>query len=233
MGSASGSISVPVVKADASRTREREDATSYVDNSYARFGCLLKLAHEDVELAGWVDVVDPSALDGIGIGALIEVECDVYVPDSIKMLSSSSEVVPMLDLLDTLRPLAPMFGGDDGADLPDPAEVAGVRSLVGALKSDQVLVGELENSAWRVVGQLKFDHLRSEIDGVARVVGKVSRSWKQGEWKPLLALPGMSLLPCDQRRRMQQSRPKPGDEQNYLEGPRSDVGSSRGVSLIA
>jgi hypothetical protein len=60
---------------------------------------------------------------------------------------------------------------------------------------------------------------RCPFDGYAKVVGKVSTQWGKGQWKLLLALPGMDLLSRDKRREMERKGPNEGQEQNWLEGP--------------
>ncbi|SOD72865.1 hypothetical protein SAMN05892883_2188 [Jatrophihabitans sp. GAS493] len=208
-----------MLKLSHDRSMQDEASADYSDVPSARFERLLALAQQDPERAGWQEILDAEDLDGIGIGALIEVEVEIYVPDAVRILANAGDVLPLLDMINTLGPLAKMFG-NEGTDLPDPQQVEAVRSFASVAKSDQVVVGEFEsNDRWRVVGPLKRDHVTGEIDGIARVVGKVSRTWKEGEWKPVLALPGMSLMPREQRRRMQQTAPKAGEEANYVEGP--------------
>ena len=43
--------------------------------------------------------------------------------------------------------------------------------------------------------------------------------WQAGQWKPLLSLPGMNVLPREQRRKMEREGPESGQEASWLEGP--------------
>jgi hypothetical protein len=77
----------------------------------------------------------------------------------------------------------------------------------------------LDDSDWRVAGELDEAFVRGDLEGPARVVGKVAKQWPAGQWKPLLALPGSSLLPRSKRRELERKRPDSDKEASYLEGP--------------
>lgn len=86
--SISGKAGVAGVGVGGDHERQQEETTSRTDTAAARFERLQKLALEDVEASGWVDVVDPDTdLNGLGTGALIEIECEIYVPEIVKALS--------------------------------------------------------------------------------------------------------------------------------------------------
>ena len=68
-------------------------------------------------------------------------------------------------------------------------------------------------------GELRQDFVQGELDGVVRLIGKVSKRWPSGQWKPLLALPGSSLLPRQKRRELERTPPKSDTEDQYLQGP--------------
>lgn len=57
---------------------------------------------------------------------------------------------------------------------------------------------------------------RGDVEGVAMVVGKVSKRWSAGQWKPVMALPGSSLLPRLERRELERRKPKQGEEDRSL-----------------
>jgi hypothetical protein len=214
-----GGINAKVVTGSADRNREDATTISVADTAQARFERLEEMATADVERSGWTSVVSPDDdLNDVGIGALIDIECEVYVPDMIRALSSTGGMTDALNMFDTLLPLADIFGLDT-TKAPDSRQIAAVRSVVTNLGSDQVLVGERDDTEWRVAGKLLATHLRAEIEGVARVIGKVSAIWKRGEWKPLLSLPGMNLIPREQRRKLEQERPDPEQADRWLEGP--------------
>ncbi len=92
--------------------------------------------------------------------------------------------------------------------------------FMSQLSSDSVFVGEDDESDWKVAGKLASEHLKdSEIDGYVRVVGKVAQRWPKNRWKPLLALPGASLLPRKERKALESKAPSEDDADQFLEGP--------------
>jgi hypothetical protein len=214
-----GGVDAKVVKGTAEGSREEAVHISLADTAQARFERLEGLATENAEQSGWVTVNSPDDdLDGIGIGALVDIECEIYVPDQIRLLSSTGGTREALNTLEALRPMAEMVGLDTGS-VPTPEESGAFRSMVSNLGSDQVLVGERDDSNWRIAGKLLGRHLNGEIEGFARVVGKVSAAWRAGQWKPILSLPGMNIMPREQRRRLEREGPEPGNSESWLEGP--------------
>ena len=180
----------------------------------------------------WIEVQDPdSELQHAGIGAIVDIECEIYVPDMIKSLSSKGGAGEFLETLEVLLPAAEM-AGLDMEGLPEQEEqAAAYKNLMSAFGGDQVLVGDRDDSSWRIAGTLLGAHLRGEIEGYARVVGKVSSKWSAGHWKPLLSLPGTNLLPREQRRALEKKGPEPGSEDNWLEGPGLMLRSPRRLPL--
>lgn len=115
--------------------------------------------------------------------------------------------------MDVMRSVAPVLGEDDEG-LPSGRRTASIRSFTKALKSDLVFVGEQCEGRPKVVGKLQSEYVREVPDGDARVVGKVTRIWSQGEKHALMALPGASLLSREQRRKAELSL-----TDNVVEGP--------------
>lgn len=217
--SVSGKAGIAGVGVAGDHERQDEETTSRVDTAAARFERLQKLARKDVEASGWVDVVDPDAdLTGIGTGALIELECEIYVPEIVKALSPSGGLARAIGQLESLAQLAPAFGSDL-TGMPAQSQLDAMKGLSSALGTDAMFVGEPNDTDWHVAGKLLDAYLNGEVEGYARVVGKVSTQWGNGQWKPLLALPGMNLLSRDKRREMERTGPDQGQEQNWLEGP--------------
>lgn len=200
--------------------RSHEDEESFVLNETpeARFGRFLRLAPDDDEF-GLEEVLDADRhLAEAGIGTLVSVECEIYVPDSVKMLAGGEELGKAIGLVEAFRPLAEMTGQDMGA-VPPAEQMEQMREATEGLKGDVVIVGEIDEADTRVAGQLRSQYIRAELDGIVRVVGKVSKRWPAGKWKPLLALPGSSLMPRKKRRELERTQPQPGQEEDYLEGP--------------
>ncbi len=216
----SGGVDLKAVSGRGERSAEEEETLSLADTATARFERLVQLAKSDPDANAWVDVLElDTELAEVGIGTIVEIECEIYVPDTVKMLSAAGGLPQALDQLDALTPFAAALGLDTESGLPNKGERDAVRGFVQALGSDQVLVGEFDSSDWRVVGPLAGAYVNGEIEGMAKVVGKVATRWPSGEWKPLLALPGTSLIPREQRRRLQRTQPKADERDQYLEGP--------------
>ncbi len=217
--SVSGKIGVGGIGAGGDQEHQQEETTSRTDTAAARFERLQKLAREDVEASGWVDVVNPDTdLSGLGTGALLEVECEIYVPEIVKALSPSGGLAKAIDQMEAFAQLAPAFGSEISG-MPAQGQLEAMKGLAGALGGDAMFVGEPNDTDWHVAGMLLDTYLNGEVEGYARVVGKVSTQWGTGQWKPLLALPGMNLLSRDKRREMERKGPGEGQEQNWLEGP--------------
>lgn len=200
-------------------SREHEESTTRSDTPSARFERLQKLARADQEASGWVDVVNPDDdLDGIGTGALIEIECEVYIPEIVRALSKSGGLASAIGQLDALMPLMPALSSET-TELPTADQLEAVKGLTNAMGADLMFVGEPTDGEWRIAGKLLDQHLSGEVEGYVRVVGKVSTQWGPGHWKPLLALPGMNLMSREQRRQMERKGPDKGQEDNWLQGP--------------
>ena len=150
-----------------------------------------RLARSDVEASGWIDVVDPDTdLKGIGIGALIDLECEVFIPETIKALSPSGGLAQAIEQIQALAPIAALFGSDVSG-MPAARQLDAMKGFASNLGSDAVLTGEPNESDWRIAGKLLDPYIHGEVEGYARVVGKVSAVLGTGACKPLLALPGL------------------------------------------
>jgi hypothetical protein len=217
--SLTGKAGVAGIGVSGDRESQQGETTSRTDTAAARFERLQKLAREDVEASGWVDVANPETdLSGLGTGALIELECEVYVPEIIKMLSPGGGLAKAVDQIQALAQIAPAFGSQL-TGMPAQGQLDAMKGFASALGGDAVFVGEPDGTDRRVAGKLLDQYLNVEVEGFARVVGKVSAQWGKGQWKPLLALPGMNLQSREQRRAMERQGPDEGQEQNWLEGP--------------
>lgn len=219
-GSTNASLeaSVKFAKADAGKSSGNNRKTTGLDTPEARFARLVNISGKDPEPLGWVDVLDPSNdLSGIGFGAMVSGEAEFYIPRMVSLLTSG-DLGQAIDMLEALEPFADLFNLDKQG-LPGKSERAAVRSAVGALKADVVTVGEFEDSCWKVAGQLSKEFTRAQVDGPARFVGKVAKQWPSGEGRPLLALPGSTLLPRHERRALQAKKPENPDDDSFLMGP--------------
>jgi hypothetical protein len=221
-GKSEGSVDAKLAKGGIGRTKENEESLTLADTAHAQFERLLKLMNDDPESAGWLEVMDSDTdLQSAGIGMMADFECDIYIPDTIRAATQMHELAGAIDAMEALLPSANALGLDTSG-LPSKDEIDAVKGfgdLSKLFSESLVVVGDLDDSDWRIAGRLKQEHVNSDIDGRARVVGKISAKWPSGKWKPLLALPGSTLISREQRRRMERQRPEPGEEENFLEGP--------------
>jgi hypothetical protein len=218
-GKGRGGLDARFIQAGGERTREEEETVTLNETPQSRFDRLVVLAEEDQELSGWVEVFDPDTdLPGIGVGAMLSLECEIYVPDAVKVLTGATELNDALAMLDGLMPVADTLGLDT-SKMPSEDQIAAIRSVATNVSAGLVVVGEIDDSAFRIAGELKSNFVQGDLDGRVRLVGKVATQWPTGQWKPVLALPGSSLLPRQKRRELERTRPNPESQSQYLEGP--------------
>lgn len=207
------------VEGVGSGASEYEQSRSRVDTPASKFERLQSLAVSDKARSGWIQVTDVEVdLRTVRTGALVELECDIYVPEAIKAFAPKGGMNDALAFMEQLGPHADLLGLDR-TNMPTKPQADAMKSIAGLLGSDLVVVGERDDTDWRVAGRLLDHYVKGEVDGIARIVGKVTASWHRNQWKPLISLPGMNILPREQRRQIERTEPKPGQEQNYLEGP--------------
>lgn len=213
----SGQVDVKVARGGGGSAKEAAESAEYADTAPAKFNRLLDLASGNEEELGWLEIQSLEQLDGAGFGAVVHLECEVYIPNMVRLLASG-ELGEAIGIMKALGDHKDAFGFEKD-DMPDPKEMAGVETFTKLFKSDMVFVGD-DDSDWKIAGKLAKSHLRDDdVDGFVRVVGKVSKHWGAGQWKPLVALPGASLVPRKERREMERQVPDDPDDDSYLEGP--------------
>ena len=217
-GTGGGGVDAKIFQAQGERTSEEEESQKVADTDSARFARLLKAASDDPEALGWIEVLDPEAdFEDVGIGAMIAWECDIFVPDIVQTMARSGEALSAIGMIQSLAPAAEALGLDT-AGVPSAKEMEAASSFISGLDAQLVAVGEDEDTEWRVAGRVADEHLHGDIDGRARVVGKVQKVINPGRWQPYLTFPGMKVVGRDARRKMEREAPRPGDEDKYLAG---------------
>lgn len=218
-GTGGGKLGVKVVEAHGERTVEQERSQTLADTDESRFARLVDAADADPDALGWVDVRDPEVdFAGIGIGAMISWECELFVPENVRALARSGEMLPAIELMQSLAPMAETLGLDlDG--IPSVGELDAYAGLLRGMNASLVAVGDDEETDWSVAGTLQDAWLAGEIEGRGIVVGKVQKVIKEGNFQPFLTFPGMNLVSREERRRMNKIPPAEGKEAEYLGGP--------------
>jgi hypothetical protein len=204
---------------DSLERQNKGEKSTFTDTPQARFERLLSLADSERDLAGWFPIDGETDLTDIKVGHLVDAECEIYIPDIIKALSPQGGLIEAVDQMQSILPAMNAFGAPQIDDLPSREQIDAMRLFSNTLGGKQIAVGELDESELQLTGQLAPEYIKSDIEGRARLIGKVSNTWPTGQWKPLLALPGTSLIPRKERRKMERSRPTDSERENYLEGP--------------
>ncbi|MDQ6949799.1 MAG: hypothetical protein M3256_27010 [Actinomycetota bacterium] len=203
-------------KLSGQREHTEEDERVVRETPEQRFDRMLKAVEAKPDEYDYEEVLDlADAFDRLGIGTLITVECDVEIPSVVRVLSQPEQLGQFLDMIETLRPLAGLLG-KDASELPTPQQTEVVRQVSRVIRSDVIVVGEVDDDAPKVAGKLEERYIRELPDGAARVVGKIAKRWGPDDFYALMALPGASLLSRSQRR----NQPEPSsDDTNVLRGP--------------
>jgi hypothetical protein len=214
-GDAGIKASVAAAKFSGQREHSQEEENVIRDTPEWRFDRLMNELESDPERWNYERILESEGMfDRLSTGLLMAVDCEIEVPPMSRLFAQPDQLSDMLDVLEDLGPLASAFGGSlEG--MPDPEQIRAVRSFT-KLKTDLVIVGDVDESAPRLAGKLDQSHLREMPDGEATLVGKVSRRWKEGEHYPLMALPGAALMSRAQRRN---AEPVDPDDENVLPGP--------------
>lgn len=217
--SGKGGMKTPILTAEGGSGSQEEESRTFTDTPEAQFDRLLATLDENAEGLGWITIAQPDLdFSDIGIGAMVSWECDLFVPEVIQMLSSKGEMLEALDMLQGMMPAAKALGLETEG-LPEEKEVGAMSSFISRVGAKYLVVGDDTETDWKVSGRIETDYLRSELDGVARVVGKVSKVLSPGHSQPYVTLPGMNMVSREQRRAMTKQSIKPGEEDKYLMGP--------------
>lgn len=201
--------------ADFKGDKSKQENISYSDTPEAQFQRLLDGVKGREDELSWIDVLDPeNDVEAARIGFFISGHCEVYVPSVSKALGDPEQLKGFADLARGMQGLG--IAPHDSIDLD---QMDAMVSFAASLGGTQTLVGEFEDTEWKVFGQLKTGLAPDDIDGLAVVVGKVTAIIPAGRWKSLITLPGMQMLSRSERREQERKGPNPGDEDNWVQGP--------------
>lgn len=218
--SLSGKAGVAGFGAQGDTESDTELSHSYSDTSEARFERFMTMSAANPERSGWIDLVNSDDdFPAASPGTILEFDCEIFVPPMIRALTFSGGVGQAMAMLKSMSPLMNALQSEK-TELPPDEQIQAVTAVSSLMGDNLVVVGERDDTDWRIAGRLIASSIRdNELDGAARVVGKVSAVLGPREHKSLLALPGMNLMTREQRRAQARSGPKPGEEANWLTGP--------------
>lgn len=218
-----GSAGFSGAKVEARKDSENEATLNVDDHDAARLQRLIAAGRADPEEHGWREVLEPETeFPAAGTGALIDWECEVYVPEGIAPVANQSGLRDALRTMEAMMPQARAMGLDTEG-LPDSDEMSAVAGFLENVDVALVVVGEdTSGGDWKVVGSLNNQWMAkgAAFDGDARIVAKVKRRIPAGSFYPLLSLPGMNVNSREERRRQERQGPTSDDERSlFLEGP--------------
>ncbi|GAA1823376.1 DUF6414 family protein [Agromyces salentinus] len=213
---AGGALGTKVLGVSGEKSGEQTVTEELADTSPAKFERLQQLVDGAEEQFGWVTILQEADLEGVRLGNLVDVTCELYEADASK-IASPGGLLDAIPLMKMMAKLSKGQGMNPLAGMPD-NESLDTMAAFGAAMPTSIVLGDVVDSAWRIVGSLKGEPL-DEIDGDARVVGKVSKLWGASAWRPLPGLPIISQMPRDQRREFERKGPTPGQEMFWVEGP--------------
>lgn len=215
-----GGVDLGLVKTEGSLSGEQETQLTYEDHDASRLQRLIAAGNSDLERLAWVEVGNPDDdFEDIGMGAVIHWECDVYVPDAINALSNP-RLKDALQVMEKLMPQATTLKLEVNG-LPAPKELGAMAAALNSFDVAPVVIGEDDDTNWRIVGSLKHEHVvdSAEFDGRARIIAKVKKIVREDRWYLLASLPGMSLVSRDERRKLERQGPQEDQEGLFEKGP--------------
>jgi hypothetical protein len=218
-GEGTAGLDAKIANVSGGKSREDEHDQTRADTDEARFDRLLRAAEDNPDELSWIEVMQPDVdFAEANIGEIISWECDMYVPEFVQTLARSGELLPAMGAIQEMLPAAETLGLDM-TGLPSTAEMAAMSGVLSTLNISLLVVGDDEDTDWQIAGRIVDEYLHGDIDGRARVVGKVSKIVQKGQWRPFATFPGMNLMSREQRRKLERQAPKEGEEDEYLAGP--------------
>jgi len=215
----SAGANLRVVNGEAASGLERETQADYSDTPAAQFDRLLRFASDDPDALNWIDVSQPDLELASAIrGAMISWDCEVYTPEVVQTFGSSSETAGLLRTFGQMLPAARGLGLDTEG-VPDQGTIESMGNFLDAVRIDQVVVGDRDDTDWKIIAKVLPDHTLEPVDGPLQLVGKVRRVIPVGTWYPLMSLPGTNLGSREQRRAQARQAPTEDQKKNYIEGP--------------
>lgn len=161
-GTGTGGVDAKVIHASGGRSREDEESRTLADTDEARFDRLLRAVSTDPEGLGWVEVTEPDVnFDKIGIEPMVSWECDLYIPQIVQGLAKSGEAAEAIGMMQALLPTAKSLGLDMKGLLDD-EQMSAVAGFASGMNASLLVVGENDETDWRVAAQLPDDFLHGD-----------------------------------------------------------------------
>lgn len=214
-----GGSGVPLT-AKGGTERSEEETLSISDTPQAQFERLVRAVKGNEESFGWYDILDPDRdFQGIPIGSFVSMDTEVYIPQMSKAFSSAGDLQGALSALQGMSKFMEATGTALPSNMPDASQIEILGNVAETMAGTESVVGEFDDSDWRITGTLEGRPARDDFDGFAHVVGKVAAFLSEGASRPLFSLPGQQLMSRQQRRAMEKKGPDVGQEENWISGP--------------
>jgi hypothetical protein len=219
-GSVSGRAGFQGLSVEAKHAGNNKTTRQLDDTDFARFTRLMQFCKANSEEADWLPVENPASAIEATTGKLVELTVDTYVPDFIKYVNKYQQISGVLELAEQLKGVVPGINDDDVQSI---SSMNSKMSPIASIMKDKLVVcGDCAGFQFHCVRKIKPQYVigDEELEGDEyRIVGKVRSSWKRGEWKNMLSLPGMDFMSREQRRKMLKEEPTEENKNQYVEGP--------------
>lgn len=201
-GGTSGSINVGFARAggDVKGRSEMVGETIYAVPPTARFNRLHKILEAPV-----LDEDDEDLSDRLALKEIVEIECSIEIAQLSK-ISQNAEGLSALGMM------AEQFGVAQDSGVSKVFDQIKVFSsffkeniFVATTTLDQDERGGRPALLFRMDRQHVVRDL-SEVEGDVTILGRVNKTWKEGEPVSLYTLPGVSALPRAKRREFERSQ---------------------------
>ncbi|WP_284550833.1 DUF6414 family protein [Aestuariimicrobium sp. T2.26MG-19.2B] len=215
-------VDVKVARAEGGRGSQTARRINTTDHDLARLKRLIAAGHERSDELDWIEILQPAIeFPMASIGSIIEWDCEIFVPDVIRAMLNKGGFSEAVRALQRLRPAADVLGlGDlDGINF---AEIDAAASFLETLDVVPVVVGEDDETEWKVVGSLEPRWISGdqEFDGAVKIIGKIRKIVKADRWYPLMSLPGQNLgSRADKRERERRGPASEEAQEHFLKGP--------------
>ncbi|MER6810754.1 hypothetical protein ABT299_15875 [Spirillospora sp. NPDC000708] len=205
------------VKADKSSEKAIEEEQTRLDTTPARYDRLesaMMEMHQEGNPYGLNELTDISeqTFNELTSGTIIALTCDLEISQISSLLSRSGGLAGFMELAATM-----------GADVTDEdrRQANQIAALTTGDESTLIAQGYLDDDQPVLALPLKSSWILGDIEGDARVVGKISGKWPKGEYRPLFDLPGGTIMNRRQRKALakQIARENPDDNDMLLGGP--------------
>jgi hypothetical protein len=223
-GATSLAVDAKIAKASKQKTLADESSIQWSDNSHSKFERFESLAQDNPAKSLWIDVYSEEDMAGARHGSIINVNCELFIPQYAKVLAKNGGVGKIFEMLDEMEssgvPLEAM--GLKAENMPTKAQRGMAGALSNLMGSNIAVIGDDFAGDWKIAASLKEQFIKNGMDDLEdeiRLVGQVKKIWRKGHSEQLVAMQGMSLMNRDDRRKAKKSGSSTAGFGETVEGP--------------